>query len=469
MSSNSDISGNKISHVKTLVLDAGPLITQTASSLQTYAQGFFTTPGVHNELKDEFAQSQLVLWGDNLKIRQPKSEFIKKVSEFAKLTGDYGVLSLNDIHIIALAYELEVEQNKGDWRLRKYPGEKKVRRDVKEEKTSETQDDKKSEDTKDNNSETKDEYSTESQASEELVKNTNDQADEWVVPNKAKESSLSTEVETKKKPRRRGGLKQRAKREAAAQKAEEEVAQLNKEQEITEDYEEDDDDGEWITPENLHEEMLKNANEKISEVDTSSTFIKVALATGDFACQNVALQIGLNLMNAMSGKRIKRVRNYMLRCHACFRLTPLPKDGTPKHFCSHCGGATLLRCAVSVDSKTGEITPHLKKNFEWHRRGDKYSLASPLSKNSSKKNGNAGYQHNPSKRQEVVLLNEDQKEYQILIKNEQWQRRQNEKLLEEWIGGGSADNYISPFNSVQKGHSAVKVGRSKFINSSKRK
>jgi RNA-binding protein NOB1 len=44
------------------------------------------------------------------------------VSEFAKKTGDYEVLSRADVHILALTYELECELNKGDWRLYTEPG-----------------------------------------------------------------------------------------------------------------------------------------------------------------------------------------------------------------------------------------------------------------------------------------------------------------------------------------------------------
>ncbi|GMG21336.1 unnamed protein product [Ambrosiozyma monospora] len=111
--------------INTLVLDAGPLITQSASQIQRYAEHFFTTPGVYNELKDEFARSQLILWGDKLTVRHPKPESIKAVVRFAQLTGDHAVLSQNDLHILALAYEMEVELNGGAWRLRTYPGEKK--------------------------------------------------------------------------------------------------------------------------------------------------------------------------------------------------------------------------------------------------------------------------------------------------------------------------------------------------------
>ena len=79
-----------------------------------------------------------------------------------------------------------------------------------------------------------------------------------------------------------------------------------------------------------------------------------------------------------------------------------------------------MRCAVSVDNKTGKITPHLKQNFQWIRRGERYSLPSPLSKNQKKLQGNGGYQHNKENRhkslQTPLILNEDQKEYQRALK-----------------------------------------------------
>ncbi|RLV85173.1 20S-pre-rRNA D-site endonuclease NOB1 [Meyerozyma sp. JA9] len=466
-------------NIKALVLDAGPLITQPASSLQQHATTFFTTPGVHAELKDETVRQQLILWGDKLQIRHPKPEFIKKVVSFAKLTGDHAVLSLNDLHIIALAYELEVEYNKGDWRLRKYPGEVIERKRREDTKSTE-----KSENKTEDNQETSD--------PQEASKQETKKPESLETEKEESKQDIEAESTTPKKPRRRGGKKQRAKREAELQKeldAEEgasEPATLENDTsaphqeteaspEVDETYDEEEDDGDWITPENLIQEMLKDNNEQVKETkERSGPFIKVALATGDFACQNVAMQIGLNLMNAMSGRQIKRVRNYMYRCHACFRLTPIPKDGRPKHFCPKCGGNTLLRCAVSIDNETGKVTPHLKANFQWIKRGNKFSLPSPLSKNQQKLQGNGGYQHNKQNRhkslQNPLLLREDQKEYQQALKDDDWQRRQNEKMLQEWIGGGSADNYMSPFTTQQTIRpSGVQVGRGRYVNSSRRR
>lgn len=455
---------NQTAHVRALILDATPLITQSYTHYQNYAQSFYTTPTVFQEIKDAQARKNLEIWQSlgTLKLVHPSENSIAKVSTFAKLTGDYSVLSANDLHILALTYELEIKLNNGDWRLRKKPG------DALDASKADVGTDGKQKLTEDNKKE----------------------EDSESVP--------------KKKNKRRGGKKQKAKREAREareaenanleleSKAEEHVEEAGSKEQICNDenikessdlnevFEDADDDGDWITPENLTEAIIKDSGEdttsslgvEASEEDRHVALNRpenqVALATGDFAVQNVALQMNLNLMNFMSGLKIKRIRNYMLRCHACFKIFPLPKDGKPKHFCASCGGqGTLLRCAVSVDSRTGNVTPHLKSNFQWNNRGNRYSVASPLSKNSQKRYGKKGHVH--SKPQENVILREDQKEYEKVIKQEEWTRRHNEKILNNWIGGGSADNYISPFAITGLKQHNVRIGKGRYVNSSKRR
>lgn len=442
-------------HVRALVLDATPLITQSYTHYQNYAESFYTTPTVLNEIKDEQARKNLETWRSlgTLKLVHPDEKSIERVSAFARLTGDYSVLSANDIHILALEYQLECQLNGGDWRLRQKPG---------------------------------------------------DSLDEINKKEETLEKENRVEEPKKKKRGRRGGKKQREKREqrevvVKEENSKEEVEEPKKtvtfeetvvepvteSNELHEDFEEGDDDGEWITPDTLVEAMIRDSGEDtsgskgIEAIDNNGADIislprnQVALATGDFAVQNVALQMNMNLMNFMSGLKIKRLRNYMLRCHACFKIFPLPKDGKPKHFCPSCGGqGTLLRCAVSVDAQTGQVTPHLKANFQWNNRGNKYSIASPLSKNSIKKYGKKGFVHNKQNsnhQQDTPLLREDQKEYQQMVKQEEWTRRHNEKVLENWIGGGSADNYMSPFAMTGLKHHSYKVGRGRYANSNKKK
>jgi RNA-binding protein NOB1 len=84
----------------------------------------------------------------------------------------------------------------------------------------------------------------------------------------------------------------------------------------------DDGEGEWITPSNsaLHKsralEMLPDADGRSKA--KADTVISVGCMTADFAIQNVLLQMGLNLVN-VEGKRIEKLKTWVLRCHACFK------------------------------------------------------------------------------------------------------------------------------------------------------
>lgn len=150
--------------------------------------------------------------------------------------------------------------------------------------------------------------------------------------------------------------------------------------------------------------------------DKSKDFLPTAVSTGDFAMQNVALQMGLNLVSPVDGKYIKQVKSHMLRCHACFNLCPVPRtndvdeimrrrqqgnvistDGESKNyanaslsssvmgrgfnFCPKCGaGGTLRRCTVRVDGKDGHIHVYLKRNMQWSTRGNVFPTPATQSK-----------------------------------------------------------------------------------------
>lgn len=81
---------------------------------------FYTTPDVVQEVKDERARARLALLQGILVIRSPSSEAIAAVSSFSKGTGDYSVLSLTDLRVMALCWMLEVERD-GGTHLRKQP------------------------------------------------------------------------------------------------------------------------------------------------------------------------------------------------------------------------------------------------------------------------------------------------------------------------------------------------------------
>jgi RNA-binding protein NOB1 len=96
------------------------------------------------------------------------------------------------------------------------------------------------------------------------------------------------------------------------------------EDEIFYDDPSDDDDGEgeWITPSNvaLHKSRALDLLPSSSNGKESGPVKQMAAGcmTADFAMQNVLLHLGLNLVG-VEGKRIRSVKTWVLRCHACFK------------------------------------------------------------------------------------------------------------------------------------------------------
>jgi len=96
-------------------------------------------------------------------------------------------------------------------------------------------------------------------------------------------------------------------------------------QQIYADPSDDDDgEGEWITPQNagIHKsralDLLPDNSAKGKGRKEDVKEIGAGCMTADFAMQNVLLQMHLDLVS-LDGKRIQKVRNYVLRCHACFK------------------------------------------------------------------------------------------------------------------------------------------------------
>ena len=97
----------------------------------------------------------------------------------------------------------------------------------------------------------------------------------------------------------------------------------------------DDGEGYWITPSNIKKHKIRDFTTSNSVVSTSPSVesklnrrrsdatekagpvMKSACMTGDYAMQNVALQLGLNLVS-MEGGGVRQVKTWVLRCHGCF-------------------------------------------------------------------------------------------------------------------------------------------------------
>lgn len=457
--------------IESLVLDAGPLVTQ--SPLRGLAKKYYIPPSVVEEMKDKRARDHLV-WLQSeaasceIEIIQPGPEAMVAVTAFAKQTGDYSVLSRPDLHVLALTYALEVQKH-GMWRIRDQVGGKtgqqkhtiaqqQAQKEAKGSGGGQKRQDK-------------------------VVKNITTAKERDNITEKACTSSSEdalphTPEEIAEDPLvlRVEGLELNI-----PSSSEQDIPLSNAKPEDTLDEEDEDDEddeetgGEWITPENITKHknralglvtdedlpptsapirtsfgkrrtQITQADDGWSTVAARSSAVEndtrhkdeskkkekskqikvsVACMTGDYAVQNVLLQMGLSLVG-IEGQQIKQVRSWVLRCHACFKIC---KD-SDKKFCPQCGNPTLLRTSVTStapdsSSKGGGMQVHLKKNFQYKNRGTIYSLPLP-------KAGKAG-----GARQTVPILREDQSEWQKAIYSEKIKREKEERALQKALERGS--------------------------------
>ncbi|TYI11654.1 hypothetical protein ES332_A09G221800v1 [Gossypium tomentosum] len=96
----------------------------------------------------------------------------------------------------------------------------------------------------------------------------------------------------------------------------------------------------------------------------------VACVTGDFAMQNILLQMGLRLL-APGGMQIRQLHRWVLKCHACYTVTA----EIGRIFCPKCGnGGTLRKVAVTVGENGIVLASHRPRIT---LRGTKFSLPLP--------------------------------------------------------------------------------------------
>ena len=312
---------DKLAHF--IVLDASPLLTNepSISTLLAKSEKLFTVSGVIAEIKDETARSRLdSISSTFLTIKDPTPESIKFVTDFARRTGDLPVLSRTDIQVLALTYELECERNHGDWRLRRVPGQKRVNGSPPKIQ-----------------SEDKPQDSTQDLLLADISPETNVSAE-----NCPANGTVVTEFASANDPPTIEDIDAVSTCLASLQvtqvdNVEDEKPQARPhppesilEDDNTVDSDSSDSEG-WITPSNLKRQQAKDQNVGTAPSKGIAKPIQVAIITGDFALQNVVLQMNLNLLSS-SMFRITNVRNYILRCHACFATTRVMS----KQFCERC-------------------------------------------------------------------------------------------------------------------------------------
>ncbi|KAK4943667.1 20S-pre-rRNA D-site endonuclease nob1 [Elasticomyces elasticus] len=423
--------------IHTIILDASPLLLNTPGISTLLANGhvLVTTPSVLAEIRTEEARTRVeTLYKPFLEIRTPKPESVKHVREFARRTGDGAVLSQTDFEVIALAYDIECERNGGDWRLRAVPGQKRVNGSPPQKTTEQS----------DETSDPTPENATAEEPQGKVVQASRE--DEEQPGNlESQVQSLSLQDTT-----------------AAEQQSEQEIEVIEvvedgdaeQDGETQPDEEEPDSDEGWITPSNIKKKQAKDeaANTK-SKSETKH--LQVATMTGDFALQNVLLQMNLNLLSSKTCQRISQIKQFLLRCHGCFGTT----KEMNKQFCPRCGQPTLTRVSCTTNDK-GEVKLHLKANMQWNNRGNVYSIPKPIHGSANQKykgprqgGGQGGWG-------DGLILAEDQKEYIRAMTN--MKRTKEKNLMDE-------DTLPSILTGDRgQGSGRTRIGGGRTINSRKR-
>ncbi|KAG6830322.1 hypothetical protein H0H92_001257 [Tricholoma furcatifolium] len=397
---------------KNLVLDAGPLLS--LSPLRGLAETYYTVPQVLTELKDKRARDHFeqlgLLSGVNVKVQSPDGASLAHVIQWAKKTGDYSVLSLADLSVLALTYALHEEAKKVAAENVASPSEA-----MEPEKTPDVP--------------AVEEISSILEDLPEdlpLDDQTESSSNESNIEHDVAETSEEPSIEVEEEPLEPLNVELHpVEKDDPTPQTTQPAPPQTSEPIFDDPSDSDDGEGEWITPSNvaLHKsralDMLPNAGSKGKK--NADKPIDTGCMTADFAMQNVLLQMGLNLVGT-EGKRIEKVKSWVLRCHACFKIC---KDNSKK-FCPSCGNPTLLRASVTVSAPGASadapvMQVHLKPNFQYRIRGTKYSIPAP--KAGSAKTG-AG---------DNLILREDQQEYMRAVKRAEGKREREEAKMTKGI------------------------------------
>jgi RNA-binding protein NOB1 len=132
---------------------------------------------------------------------------------------------------------------------------------------------------------------------------------------------------------------------------------------------------------------------------------------------------------------------------------------TTKQFCPKCGHDSLTRVSCTTDA-SGNFTLHLKKNFQFNKRGNVFSIPKPTHGTANgRQNGVKGGGKNGWGNE--LILAEDQKEY--IRKTEEDQRTRYRDLMD----GDYLPGILTGARSSGPGR--IKVGAGRNVNAKKKR
>lgn len=336
-----------------LIVDTNAIIA--GAPLHGLAQQYWTVAEVLSEVKDERARATLNMLPFKLETRIPAESSVEAVKEFARKTGDIRSFSKADLHLLALAHQLEKEAN-GTSHIRDEPPKLASKLG------------------KPSNS-----FAGPKQVAECRFFHTVGgcrNGDACTFRHEGAPGPLPQTATTPSSTSATGGPVTGPRVPAAdATTASADTAAPEKSNNVDNATEDDDGEGEWIGPSGPEVGPLIEASD--SDMVGASRKM-VACITTDFAMQNVLLQMGL-LLATHSGKIVTSVKQWVLKCDACFSIFPM--DAVATHvehsmFCKRCGNATLARLGVTLGAD-GTPRYHYKKHRQINTRGTIYALPNP--------------------------------------------------------------------------------------------
>ncbi|CAL4060566.1 unnamed protein product [Meganyctiphanes norvegica] len=104
---------------KKIVVDSAAFVKYVP--LWDLADELYSIPEVVGEIRDKTTRQRIESYPVPINLRQPQPKYISFINEFSKKTGDFASLSLADVKVLALAYEIEIETKGNSEHLRKEP------------------------------------------------------------------------------------------------------------------------------------------------------------------------------------------------------------------------------------------------------------------------------------------------------------------------------------------------------------
>ncbi|XP_031564001.1 RNA-binding protein NOB1-like [Actinia tenebrosa] len=389
---------NAKGNVKHLVVDSAGFIRNI--ELLTLGERIYTIKEVVQEIRDAATRQRLSVLPYELIFRQPSTEAIKAVTDFAKLTGDFKVLSAVDLKVLALTYQLEkefcgiehlktkptqqVQISKGQ-NLHKIPGFYTEKNDPSapsnnDAEMSESQAAEGDGEGDDDDPVGSDSGKTLEDEIEEIstlpgcsISEQQQQLGLSSTAGNVTEVSRNLPQDSVRSSSTSGKSLQviPPNQQAAVAPEAMDVQEVNNQaDDLGEDegFVEEDEEG-WITPENIRaiqDEMGHN------RLDASPANVEVGCLTTDFSMQNVLIQMGLHVVS-VDGMLIREARSYVLKCHACFRVT----HQLQKVFCPWCGNKTLKRVTMTIDENGVTHYNMSNRKRPFNIRGKKHPLPLP--------------------------------------------------------------------------------------------